>query len=525
LTNYCSKNGGNLSPDTEAPVATFEPADLWLDCSEAIPFDLPVFSDEDQELTISYNQSQEGEGCEFVITRTWVATDDCGNSTTVTQMIYVSDNNSPEFTWFPADATYECDEQIALTWPSASDACSDVAVTYDDEFIYSDCASEYTILRTFTATDECGHDVSQVQTIHVEDNTAPELSELPENLYLACGDELPAAPAVTATDNCDEVVEVEYTEVTLGDGGDGTCTLSTPIMDNPVWAIVLFGMPNGSDYYTVQTGSFVQNADMTAHVTATLVSTQNPNAGWNLNLHLVDGMNWADWSNQAFPTDYKDDLNLAGNNYLDWLYYIIDGTSSSLTGWGDYSGSDLAISHLPASHYYGYQVGIAANNVSANFGHGGWMTVSGTFVDASQGINQQLTVTGDFAFEQSCCDDPSVQRTWVATDCAGNTTSHVQIISFSDQAVPGVQQRSEIEKEVASSVYPNPFSEVLNLNFNQIQENVEVTIYAVSGAIVSSSRLTNSDRIEMNLANLGTGVYIMQVNSTDGISIHRLIKQ
>jgi hypothetical protein len=264
---------------------------------------------------------------------------------------------------------------------------------------------------------------------------------------------------------------------------------------------------------------------MTAHVTATLVSTQNPNAGWNLNLHLVDGMNWADWSNQAFPTDYKDDLNLAGNNYLDWLYYIIDGTSSSLTGWGDYSGSDLAISHLPASHYYGYQVGIAANNVSANFGHGGWMTVSGTFVDASQGINQQLTVTGDFAFEQSCCDDPSVQRTWVATDCAGNTTSHVQIISFSDQAVPGVQQRSEIEKEVASSVYPNPFSEVLNLNFNQIQENVEVTIYAVSGAIVSSSRLTNSDRIEMNLANLGTGVYIMQVNSTDGISIHRLIKQ
>lgn len=530
--NFVDGNGDNgflicveECPDTEAPVATYEPADLWLDCSENIPFDAPVFSDEDSDLDIDYNQIQTGEGCEYVITRTWVATDDCGNSTTVTQYIYVSDNNAPYFLWFPADASYECDENISVDIPEATDACSNVEVTYEDEFIFTDCASEYTILRTFTCTDECGLSYSQTQTITISDTTAPSLSELPASVVLACGEELPAAPEVTATDNCDEMVDVQYSEITLGDGGNGTCTLTTPIMNNPEWAIVLFGMPNGSDYYLVQTGSFVQNPDMTAHVTATLVSSVNPNAGWNLNLHLIDGLNWNDWSNQAFPTDYKDDLNLAGDNYLDWLYYIIDGASSSLTGWGDYAGSNLTITHLPNSHYYGYQVGIAANNVSANFGHGGWMTVSGNFVDASQGIDQQLTVTGDFAFEQSCCDDPSVQRTWTATDCAGNSVQHVQVISFSDQVFPGIQARSETHLMAESNVYPNPFSEVLNLNFSEAQEQIDVTVYAVSGAIVAAYQLNGSDRLEMNLGGLETGVYILQVNSTSGISVHRLIKQ
>jgi hypothetical protein len=142
----------------------------------------------------------------------------------------------------------------------------------------------------------------------------------------------------------------------------------------------------------------------TASITGTVVSVDNPNAGFIVELNLINGMNWEDWSNQEFPTNYKDDFDLAGDNYLDWIYFIIDGGSSSLTGWGDYTGSYITMTHAPSSYYYGYQMGVAANNVDANYGNGGWMFYEGTFIDLSEGIDTYVQGAGDFAFNQYCCD-------------------------------------------------------------------------------------------------------------------------
>ena len=64
-----------------------------------------------------------------------------------------------------------------------------------------DAAGNYTVVRTFTATDDCGNSTSATQTIAVEDTTAPELT-IPEdytsNVLTSCLDE-------PASDNCGEV--------------------------------------------------------------------------------------------------------------------------------------------------------------------------------------------------------------------------------------------------------------------------------------------------------------------------------
>jgi hypothetical protein len=69
------------------------------------------------------------------------------------------------------------------------------------------------ISRTWTATDSCGSTSSCTQIITVNDTTAPVLSGCPtENPTVQCYTDVPAAANVTAEDNCDGAVSVQFAE-------------------------------------------------------------------------------------------------------------------------------------------------------------------------------------------------------------------------------------------------------------------------------------------------------------------------
>ena len=61
-------------------------------------------------------------------------------------------------------------------------------------------AGNYTVVRTFTATDDAGNSTEAQQTIVVADTTAPELS-IPSDYTAECSDELVFDDA-SAIDNC-----------------------------------------------------------------------------------------------------------------------------------------------------------------------------------------------------------------------------------------------------------------------------------------------------------------------------------
>jgi len=63
------------------------------------------------------------DGCGQIITRTWTATDNCGNATTASQVITVGDDGAPTFVSTPADVTVECDNIPDAAVLTANDNC------------------------------------------------------------------------------------------------------------------------------------------------------------------------------------------------------------------------------------------------------------------------------------------------------------------------------------------------------------------------------------------------------------------
>ena len=78
--------------DTEAPVFTSFPADVTYTFGEEMMSDEPTASDDCNEVTIDFSDAQDNSNVEItVITRTWTATDACGNSVSQDQIITVNE--------------------------------------------------------------------------------------------------------------------------------------------------------------------------------------------------------------------------------------------------------------------------------------------------------------------------------------------------------------------------------------------------------------------------------------------------
>ncbi|MFZ4414269.1 MAG: hypothetical protein ACOYOV_14395, partial [Bacteroidales bacterium] len=105
----------------------------------------------------------------YSVTRTWTATDICGNSSTKSQTINVLDTSAPVISALPDPTTINCPSLPSFTQAIATDACgSAITLTFADVTTPGSCAGSYSITRTWTATDACGNSSTGSQTINVQ---------------------------------------------------------------------------------------------------------------------------------------------------------------------------------------------------------------------------------------------------------------------------------------------------------------------------------------------------------------------
>jgi hypothetical protein len=129
-------------------------------------------------------------------------------------------DNEPPIIVCADDAIVECDAvpPIENGVIAATDNC--VPPPLEPTISFTEAISDHTIIRTYTALDPSGNSASCTWTIQVVDTTSPVLTGCPSDLFLECDEEAPPLPEVTATDNCDDSVDVLF----FTDAGPGFVT-------------------------------------------------------------------------------------------------------------------------------------------------------------------------------------------------------------------------------------------------------------------------------------------------------------
>jgi hypothetical protein len=156
--------------DTIAPILAGVPADVTVECDSVPDAASPTATDSfDPAPVVSLVETITAGNCDgdYILTRTWTATDECGNSSSGAQIVTVQDTTAPIVGDIASDLTVECDgagNSADLTaWltsnggASASDNCSGVTWSNNFAALSDDCGATGAATVTFTATDGCGN--------------------------------------------------------------------------------------------------------------------------------------------------------------------------------------------------------------------------------------------------------------------------------------------------------------------------------------------------------------------------------
>lgn len=245
-------NGCPCDAGTTIVTITAVPAleDINLQCDDTIedPLEITASSTCAEATYTVLNPVQDGSGLDAcgigTIEQTWTTTPDCAGKTgTASRMItIVADTTPPMFDVKPADITIACDDPALVSLPTvgimesqgtltASDNCGrTVTITEPSSpvTIPGQGTCDYTIERTFQATDCSGNTASYTQTITVQDTVAPTLTVNTNPPNYECGSQVDfgtyrTAYPTTATDNCD--ASVTAIETGTSDSRQGRCSL------------------------------------------------------------------------------------------------------------------------------------------------------------------------------------------------------------------------------------------------------------------------------------------------------------
>ncbi len=405
--------------DTTAPYVAEEPVDVTIECGDDQPVYTPEWMDNcDDDLEVSAASSIAViDACTESIHQSWTATDDCGNTTTVSRTITIVDTTAPELSSLPADMEVSCDDVPAPVVLTAEDICDEeVEVVYSEEIFDGTCP--YTIERTWRAVDNCGNVATHTQVLEVVDTEAPELVGVPADATVEC-DNIPAAPVVTATDNCDDSPEVSMIEFVLN---ETECT-----------------------YDIERRWTAVDNCgnETTLSQLLIVVDTTNP-------VVLTSPADVTIECDEAEPTDMPtfddncdDDLAISAisglDNITDCGYDIIKTwTATDNCGNSVSTSQTIHVEDTTAPEL----IGVPADETLECD-----ETPSEAIVTATDNCDDDLTVSLSSSTEDLDCGS-ILTRTWTVADDCGNTTSLSQVITFVDTTAPYVAvEPSDVEIE------------------------------------------------------------------------------
>ncbi|WP_274475538.1 HYR-like domain-containing protein [Mangrovimonas aestuarii] len=408
------------------------PADTTVECDAVPTAETLTATDNCSNASVSFNEVNTAGSClgAYTLTRTWIATDECGNETSHIQTITVQDTTPPNFVQaLPADTTVECDAVPTAETLTATDNCGNASVSFEEINTSGSCTGAYTLTRTWTATDECGNQTLHTQTITVEDTTPPTFVEaLPADTTVEC-DAVPVAVTLTATDNCGNA-SIIFNEVnTAGSCSDAYTLTRTWTATDECGNQILHTQTITVEDTTPPTFVEALPADTTVECDAIPVAetlTATDNCG-NASI-IFNEVNTAGSCTGAYTlTRTWTATDECGNQTLHTQTITVEDTTPP-----------TFVEVLPADTTVECDAIPVAETLTATDNCG----------NASITYNEVNTAG-------SCSDAYTLTRTWTATDECGNQTSHVQIVTVQDTTPPAFVEALPADTTVECDAVPS----------------------------------------------------------------------
>jgi hypothetical protein len=423
-TDACGNTSSSVQTitvlDRTAPVLSPAPADATVECG-AVPAAATLTATDncDAAPVVTYNESRTNGACanSYTLTRTWTATDACGNASRSVQTITVLDRTAPVLSPAPADASVECNAVPAAVTLTATDNCDAApVVTFTESRADGTCANSYNLTRVWTATDACGNTSSKTQVVTVQDTQKPVLSAAPGNITVECN-AVPAAAILTATDNCSTPV-VGYAEVRT----NGNCT---------------------GNYILTRTWTATDACGNTCHKTQviTVQDTQKPvlsavPADITVECDAVPAVailtatDNCDSAPVVAYAEVKTNGNCSGN-------YILTRTWTATDACGNATSKTQVITvqdtQKPVLSAAPGNTTVACNAVPAP-----------AELTATDNCSTPAVVYAETRTNGSSLYNYILTRTWTATDACGNSCTRTQVIMVQDTKAPVVTTPANI---------------------------------------------------------------------------------
>lgn len=321
------------------------------------------------------------------------------------------------------DYTTTC-EAIATDYvfPVASDNCdSELDYSFEDVVTAGNCPGNYTVVRTWTVTDNVGYSTSIAQNITVEDTTAPTFTA-PADATIAC-----------SSDVDDLAVTGDVTD--LADGC-GTATIS--YSDAAAATQSCF-----AGDVVLRTWTAVDACGNTASAvqTITLVDEEAPlftSVPEDASIACGDDVP----TDMAVATDACSGVTVtvtesAGEVNCTGMAAVIR-TFTATDGCGNTAMATQTITYVDAVA----PTFTAPADATAECGADASPAVLGEPTDVADNCMSDLSVSHEDALESSvdgCFANDVIRRTWTVTDGCGNAASAVQFIQLIDTTAPELE--------------------------------------------------------------------------------------
>lgn len=405
--------------DVTPPVLSGAPNDAAVQCNALPPAATVTAMDAcEGSVPVTLTETQVAGSCPgtYVLTRTWTATDSCGNSSSASQDVAVMDTLDPLLMGVPTDVTVECDAVPAPATVTASDTCStSVPVTFAETQTNGSCADEYTLTRSWTAVDECLNDVTALQIVTVDDTTAPTIS-CPAHTTLECPADsgVAANGSASATDNCAAAVISSADATLFGCGATYTVTRSWTAADN-------CGNASSCD-------QFVAVVDTTAPVLAGVPADASAECDAVPAAATVTASDGCDADVSVTASETRADGACASSYTLSRSWSAADDCGNSASASQSLTVADTTPPTISCP-----------SNVTVECPASAGATGTATASDNCGGT----TVSSSDATTAGCGNTGTTVRTWSAGDDCGLTSTCQQTISTVDTTPPSISVNTD----------------------------------------------------------------------------------